>query len=166
VKVSGVVERICSQAYEDGLTNSSLEQLIDILTRANELDQGSLGNMIRNLYPVSKVPDDIIVKVLGSLGHGQHKPSYACQASLLKWLAMVYDVLENQKVLSRFYGILFNLLDTISVRYVLFAPARQILIISGRNYATCSLSSHDVNTSDHSEFKSCGFLAQERSFLW
>jgi hypothetical protein len=159
------VERICSQAYEDGLTNSSLEQLIDVLTQANELDQGSLENMIRNLYPVSKVPDDIIVKVLGSLGHGRAKPSYACQASLLKWLVMVYDVLKNQKVLSRFYGILFNLLDTISVRYVVFVPTRQLLITSGRNYAMCSLSSHDVNMSDHSEFKSCGFLSSRKIFL-
>jgi centromere protein I len=118
--VSGVVERICSRAYDDGLTNPSLDKLIDILTQPNELDQGTLGSLIKNLYPASKVPNAIIIKVVGSLGHGRAKPSYATQVALLKWLVMVYDVLENQKVLSHFYGILFNLLDTLSIRYALF----------------------------------------------
>lgn len=120
VKVSGVVERICSRAYDDGLSNPSLDKLIDILTQPNELDQGTLGSLIKNLYPASKVPNAIIIKVVGSLGHGRAKPSYATQVALLKWLVMVYDVLENQKVLSHFYGILFNLLDTLSIRYALF----------------------------------------------
>jgi centromere protein I len=95
--------------------------LIDIVTQPNELDQGTLGNLIKNLYPATKVPNGMIVKVIGSLGHGHSKPSYATQAALLKWLVMIYDVLENQKLLSRFYGILFNLLDTLSIRYALFA---------------------------------------------
>lgn len=112
------MDRICTRAYEDGLADAPLEQLIDIITQPNELDQGSLGNLIRNLYPTDKVPDGIIFKVLGSLGHGRAKASHASQAAMLKWLVMIYDVLENPGVLSRFYGILFNLLDTISIRYV------------------------------------------------
>lgn len=123
--MSGVVERICSRAYDDGLTNPSLDKLIDILTQPNELDQGTLGSLIKNLYPASKVPNAIIIKVVGSLGHGRAKPSYATQVALLKWLVMVYDVLENQKVLSHFYGILFNLLDTLSIRYALFIGTRK-----------------------------------------
>lgn len=114
------MERVCAGAYEDGLTNPSLDKLIDIVTQTNELDQGALGNLIKNLYPATKVPNDIVIKVIGSLGHGRAKPSYATQVALIKWLIMVYDVLENQKVLSHFYGILFNLLDTLSIRYALF----------------------------------------------
>jgi centromere protein I len=102
-----------------------LDKLIDILTQPNELDQGTLGSLIKNLYPASKVPNAIIIKVVGSLGHGRAKPSYATQVALLKWLVMVYDVLENQKVLSHFYGILFNLLDTLSIRYALFIGTRK-----------------------------------------
>jgi centromere protein I len=84
----------------------------------NELDQGSLATLVKNLYPAIKVPDAVIVKVIGSLGHGRAKPSFSTQAALLKWLVMVYDVLENSTVLSRLYGILFNLLDTIAIRYI------------------------------------------------
>ncbi|ESZ92293.1 Mis6 domain-containing protein [Sclerotinia borealis F-4128] len=117
VKISRHVERLCSRAYEEGLSNASLEKLIDIITLPNELDQGSIGSLIRHLYPTSKVTGAIVIKVVGSLGHGQAKPSYAAQAALLKWIVLVYDVLENQKVLSQLYAVLFNLLDTIALRY-------------------------------------------------
>lgn len=116
-QISNVVERLCSKAYEDGLSNSHLSKLIDIIALPNELDQASLRNLIKSLYPNSKVPDTIVLNVVGSLGHGRSKPSYTVQAALLKWLVMIYDTLENQKVLSQLYGVLFNLLDTIATRY-------------------------------------------------
>ncbi|KAF7875194.1 hypothetical protein EAF04_002366 [Stromatinia cepivora] len=116
VKISSHVDRLCSRAYGEGLSNASLEKLIDIITLPNELDQVSIGNLIKYLYPTSKVPDSIVIKVVGSLGHGKAKPSYASQAALLKWIVLVYDVLENQKILSQLYAVLFNLLDTIALR--------------------------------------------------
>ncbi|KAM0316718.1 hypothetical protein ACHAO8_003003 [Botrytis cinerea] len=116
VKVSSHVDRLCSRAYEEGLSNASLEKLVDILTLPNELDQGSIGNLIKHLYPASKVPDAVVIKVVGALGHGKAKPSYAAQAALLKWIVLVYDVLENRKILSQLYAVLFNLLDTIALR--------------------------------------------------
>ncbi|KAH9221070.1 Mis6-domain-containing protein [Leptodontidium sp. 2 PMI_412] len=115
-KISIIVDKVCSRAYVDGLSNASLELLMDIITRPNEVDQSSLGNLIRNLYPATRVPDIIAIKVVGSLGHGLVKPSYSAQAALLKWLIMVYDVLENQKVLSQLYSVLFNLLDVSALR--------------------------------------------------
>lgn len=117
VKISTLVDRVCLKAYEDGLSNSSLDKLIDTITLSDELDQASTGKLIRNLYPVGRVPDTAVIKVVSSLGHGRAKPSYTTQAALLKWLVMVYDVLENQRVLSRLYSVLFNLLDTIAIRY-------------------------------------------------
>jgi centromere protein I len=120
VEISNLVDRVCSKAYEDGLLNASLNKLVDIITLPSKLDQASVGSLIRHLYPASKVPNTIVVKVVGSLGHGRSKPSYTTQAALLKWLIMVYDVLEVQKVLSQLYGILFNLLDTIAIRYISF----------------------------------------------
>ncbi|CZS92860.1 related to Mis6 domain protein [Rhynchosporium agropyri] len=115
-KISVQIDAVCACAYTDGLSNESLGQLLNIVTRPNQLDQSSIGNLIRNLYPASRVPDEIIIKVVGSLGHGRVKPSYSAQAALLKWLIMVYDVLENQKVLSQLYSLLFNLLDTSAIR--------------------------------------------------
>lgn len=116
IKISGRVDKVCSKAYEEGFPGASLSRVIDIITIPYELDQASVNNLIRNLYPASKVPDSIVIRVVASLGHGRAKPSYNAQAALLKWLVMVYDVLENSKVLSQLYGILFNLLDTIAIR--------------------------------------------------
>jgi centromere protein I len=93
-----------------------VEDIIDTITVSNHLDQASIGRLIRNLYPVSKIPDTVVVKVVGSLGHGKAKPSFTAQAALLKWLILTYDILENQRVLSQLYSILFNLLDTITIR--------------------------------------------------
>ncbi|SRR6266536_4605638 len=115
-KISNVVERLCSKVYEDGLSSNYLSKIIDVITLPNELDQASLRNLIKNLYPNSKVPDSIVINVVGSLGHGRSKPSYTVQAALLKWLVLIYDIIENQKVLSKLYGVFFNLLDTIATR--------------------------------------------------
>ena len=118
MKISALVDQICSQAYEEGLTTVPLAKLVDIITLPNELDQGSLASLIRNLYPAGKVPDAVVIRVVGSLGHGRAKPSYVVQAALLKWLVLVYDVLENPRVLAQLYSILFNLLDTAATRYI------------------------------------------------
>jgi centromere protein I len=97
------------------LANASLSRLVDLITLPSELDQASLGSLIRNLYPASKVPDAVITRVVASLRPGL---TFTVQAALLKWLIMVYDVLENQGILSQLYSILFNLLDTIAIRCV------------------------------------------------
>ncbi|TVY49879.1 Inner kinetochore subunit [Lachnellula occidentalis] len=116
IKIAGRVDKVCSKAYEEGFPSASLSRVIDIITLPNELDQASINSLIRNLYPASKVSDSIVTRVVASLGHGRAKPSYNAQAALLKWLVMVYDVLENRKILSQLYAILFNLLDTIAIR--------------------------------------------------
>ncbi|TAQ85633.1 hypothetical protein B7494_g6042 [Chlorociboria aeruginascens] len=116
LQISGLVDRVCLKSYEDGLPGASLDQLIDIVTLPNALDQGSRGRLIKHLYPVSSVSDKAVIKVVGALGHGQAKPPYAAQSALLKWMVMVYDVLQDPKLLSRLYGVLFDLLDTIAIR--------------------------------------------------
>ncbi|KAI6714954.1 hypothetical protein JHW43_002461 [Diplocarpon mali] len=117
VKIASITEKVTAKAYSDGLSNATLDKLVDIITTPNELDQSSLGGLIRNLYPVTRVPDTIVVKVVASLGHGSAYPSYSAQAALLKWLVMVYDVLANQKILSQLYSLFFNLLDNTALRY-------------------------------------------------
>lgn len=103
-------------AFENGLSSDLLEELIDIITLPNELDQASVSAIIRNLYPATKVPDECVIKVIASLGHGQARARLSVQSGLLKWLIMVHDVLENKSILSQLYGLIFNLLDTISIR--------------------------------------------------
>lgn len=117
VKITRVVDIVASKAYERGLAQDLLEEVVDIITLPNELDQGSVATLIRNLYPAGRVTDEVVLKVIGSLGHGKAKAPFPAQAALLKWIIMVYDILENQKILSQLYSLLFNLLDTIAIRF-------------------------------------------------
>lgn len=115
-KISRTAEKFGAKAYEEGLSGGTIGEIIDIVTQPNELDQASIAALIKNLYPSSQVSDGTTIKVIGSLGHGQSRPSFTVQALLLRWLVMVYDVLESQKVVSQAYSFLFNLLDTIAIR--------------------------------------------------
>ena len=116
VGIKSTVDGLVSRLYENGAVPEDLKRLVDLITTPGHLDQASLGSLVRNLYPASKVPDDSILRVVGSLGHGQLKPPLAVQSLLLKWLIMVYHVLETPGLLSRAYAVLFNLLDTAAVR--------------------------------------------------
>ncbi|KAI9839365.1 MAG: Phosphate metabolism transcription protein [Sclerophora amabilis] len=115
-KVTKVVDGLCQHAYENALSRNALASLIEILSRSTKLDQASAGQLIRNLYPAGKVDNSVVIKVVGCLGQGVNKPSSQVQAQLLKWLVLIYDHLENPNTLSRLYGTLFNLLETISLR--------------------------------------------------
>ncbi|KAI2473805.1 Mis6-domain-containing protein [Annulohypoxylon bovei var. microspora] len=114
--VKPTVEKLASLSYEQGLLPEDLGQLIDLVTTPSFLDQASLGNILRNLYPATAVSADFIVRIIGSLGHGKLKPSLGIQGALLKWLVMIYHIIDNQTILSRAYSVLFNLLDTAAIR--------------------------------------------------
>ncbi|GAW12582.1 hypothetical protein ANO14919_019520 [Xylariales sp. No.14919] len=110
------VDQLASLAYDQGLLPADLNELIDLVTTPNFLNQASLVNLIRNLYPATSVSGDLIIKVIGCLGHGKLKPSLTTQAALLKWLVMIQNVVENQNYFLRAYPVLFNLLDTAALR--------------------------------------------------
>ncbi|KAH0566401.1 hypothetical protein GP486_000184 [Trichoglossum hirsutum] len=115
-KVTESVAVICEIAFDHGLSGSSLDAVVDILTQQNELDQNTVASIVRSLYPSGKVSEDAVLKIVGCLGQGQSKPPPSTQAGLLKWLIMVHDVLESHHMLSNLYGVLFNMLDMISLR--------------------------------------------------
>ncbi|KAI1075280.1 Mis6-domain-containing protein [Whalleya microplaca] len=110
------IENLASLSYDKGILPADLDQLVDLITTPSFLDQASLGSIVRNLYPATTVSDDVIIRVIGCLGHGKLKPSLALQGSLLKWLVMVYHIIQKQATLSRSYSVLFNLLDTAAIR--------------------------------------------------
>ncbi|KAK0720839.1 Mis6-domain-containing protein [Lasiosphaeris hirsuta] len=114
--VKQMVEKTTSALYDRGVLPEELARLVDLLTLRNHLDQASLALLVRNLYPVRKVDEEAILRIIGALGHGQLKPSLALQGLLLRWLVMVYHLLENTAILSKTYGVLFNLLDTAAIR--------------------------------------------------
>ncbi|OCL13301.1 Mis6-domain-containing protein [Glonium stellatum] len=115
-KASIAVDAICHHAFQHGLDSASLKAIVVIVTRRTELDQSSVTNLVKNLYPAHLVSADVVVTIIGALGQGKSKPSTATQLALLKWLVTVYEIIEDPKTLSRLYGVLFGLLDMISLR--------------------------------------------------
>lgn len=122
VDIKPKLTELTSVAYNQGLLPEELIQLVDLVVSQTYLDQASLNNIIKNLYPVGKVSQDPVLKIIGSLGIGQPKPSLNLQSSLLLWIIQVYHVLDQkaQGVLSRAYSVLFNLLDVSATRPQLF----------------------------------------------
>ena len=114
--IKSTIERVSSVLYEQGALPDELARLVDLLTIRAHLDQASLSSIVRNLYPSGKVSDDVVLRLVGALGHGQLKPSLPLQGLFLRWLIMVYHLLENPAILSQAYGVLFNLLDTAAIR--------------------------------------------------
>ena len=102
--------------WAQGLVPDDLERLLDLVTLPSRLDQASRGALVRGLYPAAGVSDEAALKVVGALGYGQSKPALPLQTLLLRWLVMVYHVLENPSILSRAYPVLFSLLDTAATR--------------------------------------------------
>lgn len=116
--MSGVVDTICSYAFEHGLDVDSLRAVVRIVSTKTELDQTSVTNLIKNLYPNQRVATDIVVTVVGALGQGKGKPSPGTQHGLVQWLIVVHGIIEDSNMLSRLYSVLFGMLDMISIRCV------------------------------------------------
>ncbi|USP80768.1 uncharacterized protein yc1106_08042 [Curvularia clavata] len=116
VKVSSIVDVICRYASADGLDQDAIRDVVQLVSVKTLLDQTSVTTLIKNLYPARRIPRDVVITVVGSLGQGKGKPSPGTQGSLVKWLIIVHDILEDQNVLSRLYGVLFGMLDMISIR--------------------------------------------------
>ncbi|KAK7456310.1 hypothetical protein Landi51_02553 [Colletotrichum acutatum] len=114
--IKPTVEKVASYAFENGLLPEPLSELIDLLTRPNLLDQASLNTILKNLYPATRLSSDVVLRVVGCLGHGELKPSLVLQSNILKWLIMAYHVIEKPAILSQAYAVLFNLLDTAAIR--------------------------------------------------
>lgn len=112
-----MVAVVCRHAFEDGLDASSLRAVVQLVTQKNELDQTSLTALVKNLYPAQRLDGEVVIAVVGALGQGKGKPSPATQNGLVKWLAIVHEILVDPKILSRLYGVLFGMLDMISIRW-------------------------------------------------
>ena len=89
---------------------------MDLLTSPHKLEQSSQNALLRSLYPSQKISDGLVRTIISSLGAGKRKASTSTQQGLLKWLVMVYDLIENPAVFSRLYSVLFNLLNVFYLR--------------------------------------------------
>ncbi|KAK0636243.1 Mis6-domain-containing protein [Bombardia bombarda] len=116
ISIKPTVQQVTSVLYNRGALPDELARLVSLIATRNELDQASLGAIVRSLYPSAKVGDEPVLRLVGALGHGQLKPALALQGLFLRWIVMVYHLLENPNILSRAYSVLFNLLDTAAIR--------------------------------------------------
>ncbi|KAL6360316.1 hypothetical protein LRP88_06020 [Fusarium phalaenopsidis] len=114
--IKPTVANLTSLAYEWGVLPDTLDDLINLITTPNHLDQASQAAIIRNIYPIAPVSRDSTLRVVSCLGYGKLKPSLTLQAALLKWLIMVHHNLESPQILSQAYPVLFNLLDGAATR--------------------------------------------------
>ncbi|KAL2760482.1 hypothetical protein ACRALDRAFT_2092897, partial [Sodiomyces alcalophilus JCM 7366] len=114
--IKPTVQKLASKAYEHGLLPDPLNDLIDLLTVPSHLDQASLNALVNNLYPATRLSPDAVLKVVGCLGNGEFKPPFPIQAGLLRWLIMVYHIIDGPGILSQAYPVLFNLLETAAIR--------------------------------------------------
>ncbi|KAF4767670.1 hypothetical protein HAV15_009646 [Penicillium sp. str.  len=111
-----LAKTIASNAYESGIPQPVLARLLKILTTKNNLDQGTVTTLIKNLYPQERIASKNVTQVVCCLGPSKNKPTPATQALLLRWLILAYDLFEDRTHLAKIYAVLFNYLDMISLR--------------------------------------------------
>lgn len=107
---------IASDAYESGIPQVALGRLLKVLTTKNNLDQGTVTALVKNLYPQERVASKHVTQVVCCLGPSKSKPSPATQALLVRWLILAYDLLDDKTHLGKLYAVLFNHLDMITLR--------------------------------------------------
>jgi centromere protein I len=117
-----VVDVICRRAFEGGLDEDALRAVVQLASVKTNLDQTTVTTLVKSLYPIRRVPDDVIITVVGALGQGKGKPSPGTQDGLVKWLTIVHEIIESPNALSRLYGVLFGMLDMISIRCATLPP--------------------------------------------
>ena len=110
------LDTVATYAESHGLSNSTLQTLVDVVKSPNSFDQKSQNAIIKSLFPASNVSSGLICTVIGCLGYGSRKASVSSQQLLLRWVLLVADYLEQPSHLSNFYSVLFNLLDMMSIR--------------------------------------------------
>ena len=93
-----------------------MRTVVQIASVKTELDQSSVTTLIKNLYPAQRVPANVVVTIVGALGQGKGKPTPGTQNGFVKWLITVHEITEDSTVFSRLYGVLFGMLDSISIR--------------------------------------------------
>ena len=123
-QVQDYVDTICGYAYQYGLSTLTLTATLGIATGSKSLSQANRALLIKSLYPAGELPLRIICTAVASLGQGKQKLPVSLQQLLLKWIIQVYEGLEDPSSLSKLYSALFNMLDTMSLRYDLILGSR------------------------------------------
>ena len=116
-----LIAAITAYARAHGLSERHLSAVLSVVcTTPCQIDQKGATSLLRDLYPAQRVLASIVHRVVMSLGVGENRPSSTIQELLVRWLIMVWEALEDgaQGALRRCYGLLFGLVNMMSIRSV------------------------------------------------
>lgn len=128
VTIGGCIERLCKggeegldkQELDDllfdlnekvpiyGLNREELNELLGLVTRPSKVPAAACGKIIKDLLlPNEPIGNDSVIRVVSCLGQDNRIPMQS-KSKLLRWLVVVFDFLEDSKVITKLYGVLFG----------------------------------------------------------
>ena len=114
--IDRTVQIICDSAYRHGLSEESLDAVVQVVRKPTHLDQSTVTTLIKNLYPATKVGADVVYDIVASIGPGSDRPSIVTQSLLLQWMLLVKEFLVDDAALADCYSALFNQLHALGTR--------------------------------------------------
>ncbi|CAG8659270.1 7903_t:CDS:10, partial [Ambispora leptoticha] len=91
-----------------GLEEEQLSDLLNLVFSA-KLDVADTKRIIKLLIPRQKISENLVIKILGKLGH--ELVIHSIQGLLLRWIILVYPLLEDYSRLQKLYGVIFHFLE-------------------------------------------------------
>ena len=81
------------------------------------------------LIPRSTVQDHTIVSIMGVFGTLMGPSHLSTKTTILKWLILVYDLIEPKQTLHKLYSVFFHYLEYETLRYIFFSVFSLILVL-------------------------------------
>ncbi|XP_019634916.1 PREDICTED: centromere protein I-like [Branchiostoma belcheri] len=104
IKLQLALEGIEQHAQNKGLSPDTILSLTQVITSGKFADSTN-SRLVKCLIPATTVPEEAAVRAISWMC--TNKPSKNVQALLLRWLVLVYDLIDGKDKLHALYGVLF-----------------------------------------------------------
>ncbi|RGB31764.1 Mis6-domain-containing protein [Rhizophagus diaphanus] len=111
--VKNQIVELVKLVSENGLEVAQLAEVLNIIF-VGKLECVDIKRLVKILLPRANVPNFLIIKVLSNLGN--KGLNYNVQALLLRWIIIVYNVIEDHSQLIKFYGVIFHYMEYDTLR--------------------------------------------------
>ncbi|PKY44091.1 Mis6-domain-containing protein [Rhizophagus irregularis] len=133
--VKNQIVELVKLVSENGLEVAQLAAVLNILF-VGKLECVDIKRLVKILLPRANVPNFLIIKVLSNLGN--KGLNYNVQALLLRWIIIVYNVIEDHSQLIKFYGVIFHYMEYDTLRpflcHILYLMTRREHLIDEYNF--------------------------------
>ncbi|RUP50559.1 Mis6-domain-containing protein [Jimgerdemannia flammicorona] len=102
-KVANSLTAIIQPVAVNGVEDNHIDKMLNAILG----DEASSKRLAKLLLPRKRVREDHVVKILGSLSSGRK----SVLTFLLRWVILIYDVLESTDKLRKLYGVIFHYLE-------------------------------------------------------